>query len=307
MHAYGTRDVERLIGVSVAAVRSLIRAGYLKPRKGDRGQLQFSFQDLIILRTARTLSAARLSARRINRCLRELRRALPASLPLSGLSIAAVGDRVAVREGRRRWDTESGQYLLALDVAIEAGELRVIARETRAGVGEARAVPGDRSGAAAHTPEHLAEASGTRGQAQAEAATGEIPAASHYERAYELEEIDVAAAIAAYERCLASHAGHAEARVNCGRLLHLAGRLEEAERLYRQGDVADATLLFNLGVLLEDAGREAEAIDTYRQALALEAGLADAHFNLARLYERAGKNRESFRHLLAYKRASERG
>ena len=57
--------------------------------------------------------------------------------------------------------------------------------------------------------------------------------ASHYDRAYELEDDDPEAAIEAYQRCLAAKEDHLEARPNCGRLLHLAGRLAEAERIYR--------------------------------------------------------------------------
>src|SRR5512140_2239555 len=121
MHVYGTRDLQRLLGIGPSSVRSFIRAGHVRPRKGARGQLQFTFQDLIILRTARTLSGANVPTRRLNRCLRELRKALPADIPLSGLSITAIGDQVAVREGRQHWETESRQYLLAFDVSVESG------------------------------------------------------------------------------------------------------------------------------------------------------------------------------------------
>jgi tetratricopeptide (TPR) repeat protein len=266
MHVYGTRDLQRLLGIGPSSVRSFIRAGHVRPRKGARGRLQFTFQDLIILRTARTLSGANVPTRRLNRCLRELRKALPADIPLSGLSITAIGDQVAVREGRQHWDTESRQYLLALDVSIESGEVQVIARE-------APVVVDDGS--------------------------------SHYDRAYALEDEDPHAAITAYLRCIDADADHLEARTNCGRLLHIAGRLAEAEKIYRGATEPDGTLLFNLAVLLEDSGREAEALQVYAQALEMDPGLADAHFNLARLHERAGNRRESFRHLLAYKRASD--
>ena len=83
------------------------------------------------------------------------------------------------------------------------------------------------------------------------------------------------------------------------------GKLEEAEKIYRGIAEPDGTVLFNLAVLLEDSGREREALQLYSQALELDPELADAHFNLARLHERAGNRRESFRHLLAYKRASD--
>ena len=48
--------------------------------------------------------------------------------------------------------------------------------------------------------------------------------------------------------------------------------------------------------------REPDAIVAYRDALALDPHFADAHFNLARLYERARDQKASLRHLLAYRR-----
>jgi tetratricopeptide (TPR) repeat protein len=123
-----------------------------------------------------------------------------------------------------------------------------------------------------------------------------------YSRAYLLEETDQRAALAAYEACLAADPQHLEARINLGRLLHIAGRLAEAEQLYRAADKAEPMLVFNLAVLLEDLEREPDAILAYREALALDPQLADAHFNLARLYERARNPKASLRHLLAYRR-----
>jgi tetratricopeptide (TPR) repeat protein len=60
-------------------------------------------------------------------------------------------------------------------------------------------------------------------------------------------------------------------------------------------------------VLLEDLEREDEAITAYRTALALDPGLADAHFNLARLQEHAGNTKDALRHLLAYRRLTQEG
>jgi tetratricopeptide (TPR) repeat protein len=106
----------------------------------------------------------------------------------------------------------------------------------------------------------------------------------------------------AYEACLEADPSHLEARINLGRLLHIAGRLAEAERVYRSAAQAEPLLLFNFAVLLEDLDRELEAIQKYREALALDPQFADAHFNLARLYERARDPKASLRHLLAYRR-----
>src|SRR6185503_21203862 len=96
---YGVRDVERLVGIPRSTVRTLVEAGFVSPARGSRRAWLFTFQDLIVLRTAQALAAASVPRRRINRSLKELRRHLPGTMPLSGLSISAVGDRVVVKEG----------------------------------------------------------------------------------------------------------------------------------------------------------------------------------------------------------------
>src|SRR3954470_7048080 len=103
MPPYGVRDVEKLLRLPRSTIRSLVQAGFVSPGRGPRGAWQFSFQDLIVLRTAQELSAARVPRRRITKSMRELRRHLPEAMPLSGLRISAVADRVVVREGARHW------------------------------------------------------------------------------------------------------------------------------------------------------------------------------------------------------------
>jgi tetratricopeptide (TPR) repeat protein len=127
-------------------------------------------------------------------------------------------------------------------------------------------------------------------------------AEAHYSRGYALEDVDTAAARAAYWDALNAHRDHLEARINLGRLLHLAGELNEAEKVYRQAKNSSALLSFNIAILLEDMSREEEAIAAYREALAQDPHLHDAHFNLSRLHEKADRPREALRHLLAYRR-----
>ena len=125
MRSYSVRDVERVLRLSPDTTRALVKAGFVKPARGPRREYRFSFQDLIVLRAARALIQAKLSRRRIRRSLDDLRRHLPEAVPLSGLSISAVGDRVVVREGSNHWQVDDGQYLLGLDVTVENGVLRV--------------------------------------------------------------------------------------------------------------------------------------------------------------------------------------
>ena len=53
---------------------------------------------------------------------------------------------------------------------------------------------------------------------------------------------------------------------------------------------------------LEDLDEEATAIELYRQAIRLDPRHAEAHYNLARLYDRAGHPDEAIQHLSDYRR-----
>lgn len=271
MQRYGVREVERLLRLPRSTVRALIRAGFVTPSRGPRRSWQFSFQDLIVLRTAQALAAANVPKKRITRSVKELRRHLPASMPLSGLSICAVADRVVVREGRSRWQAESGQYLLEFGGDPADGSLSVIERRS--------AEPGN--------------------------------AVQWFDAAVALEDEDPAAAIEAYRRAIAADAGFLDARINLGSVLHEAGRSAEAEAVYREALGAcgsDALLLYNLGVLLDESGRKEEALATYQEALSGDPALADCHYNLALVCEELGRPREAIRHMAQYRRlAGSRG
>jgi tetratricopeptide (TPR) repeat protein len=271
MQSFGVRDVEKLLGLSRSTLRSLVEAGFVSPERGPRNTLRFSFRDLIVLRTAEALARANVPRRRITRSVRELRRHLPESMPLSGLAISAVGDRVVVREGASRWQAESGQYLLAFegDPATEA--LEVIERGAKKPDSRAR---------------------------------------EWFERGLTLEGEDDGAALEAYARAIEADPELLDAQLNRGRLLHEAGRLAEAERAYTDALAAcgaEPLLLFNLGVLLEDLGQKDAAVEAYCAALEADPALADAHYNLALVYERLKKPQEAIRHMAQYRRLARAG
>jgi tetratricopeptide (TPR) repeat protein len=92
--------------------------------------------------------------------------------------------------------------------------------------------------------------------------------------------------------------------IDRGYELHEAGRLPEAEAVYREArraHGADAMLLVNLGVLLEDMKRKAEAILAYESAIAAQENFADAHYNLALLLDSSGRRRDAIRHMARYR------
>src|SRR5487761_1025907 len=126
MHLYSMRDVERVLQLPRSTLQGLVKLGFVRPARGPRREYLFSFQDLIILRAARTLMQANISRGRIRRSLGHLRQRLPQTVPLSGLAICAVGDRVVVREGANHWQADDGQYLLGLDVRVQNGTIKVI-------------------------------------------------------------------------------------------------------------------------------------------------------------------------------------
>src|SRR5437879_2637092 len=101
MKGYSSRDVARLLGLTVAQVRGFARDGCLTPApgRGAHRKLQFSFQDLVILRAAKALVAARIPARRIRRALQNLRQQLPRGRTLAALPLVAEGDGIVASDG----------------------------------------------------------------------------------------------------------------------------------------------------------------------------------------------------------------
>ena len=270
MHQYGVREVEKLLGLSRSTLRSLIAAGFVAPQRGPRNALQFSFRDLIVLRTAQALAASSVPHRRILRALRELRARLPEQMPLSGLSIGAFADQVVVREGGNRWQAESGQYLLSFEGDPAHGQLRVMQPA---------------SPSALPTPTPSPE--------------------DWHARAIALETRDPRAAVQVYQEAIRAEPARLEARINLGRLLHELERNDEALRVYLDAAEqvgADALLHFNLGVLLDDMDRKTDAVRAYEAALHADPQLADCHYNLALLYEELDKPREAIRHMAQYRR-----
>jgi tetratricopeptide (TPR) repeat protein len=267
---YTVSDVAKILGLTPAQVRGYIRSGFLKPRRGKAREYRFGIQDLVLLRTAKELSAS-IPEKRVKKALRSLEAKLPRGRPLSGVRITAVGDAIAVRDGRALWRLDSGQGILDFEVDELTSRVAPLAR---------------RAAEAARVDE------------------SRLDAEDWYALGFDLEACDPIQARDAYRRALELDPGHQSARVNLGRLLQEAGHPERAIAHYRLALAAhpgDATAAFNLGVALEDLKKDAEAAGAYEQALSADPRYADAYYNLARLYERTGKAAAAFRLLKAYR------
>src|SRR6266550_3183483 len=131
MTGYTTEEVARLLGLSPAQIRSYTRAGFLSPARDARGNLRFTFQDLVLLKAAKGLLAARIPAAKIRGSLRRLKQQLPRGRALSELRITAEGHRVVARDEAIAWNPESGQLVLDFDVATLAQRAaRTVARSS---------------------------------------------------------------------------------------------------------------------------------------------------------------------------------
>jgi tetratricopeptide (TPR) repeat protein len=269
--SYSLREVSAMLGISPAQIRAYATKGFLEPERGPRGELRFGFHDLIILRTAGELSAARIPQRKVRRVLAALREQLPEGRSLTAVRIAADGERVIVRDGETVWNPESGQSLFDFSVADLAAMAAPLI--------------------------HRNAAAAREGQR-------ELNAGEWYDLACDLEMTSFDEAKDAYERALRIDPDHADAHVNLGRLLHEEGAPASAEEHYRAALAAEPqheTAAFNLGVALEDLGRLDDAIAAYKRALVLDPSNADAHFNLAGIYERRGEKQSAIRHLKSYR------
>jgi Tfp pilus assembly protein PilF/DNA-binding transcriptional MerR regulator len=308
---YSTREVATLLGMSQAQIRACARAGFVAPQVGPRGELLFSFQDLVLLRTARALLAARIPRRRIRIALENLHAQLPQGQPLTAVRISAQGHHVVARDGGEAWHPESGQTLLDFDVADLAREAAALDPRRSLQAPLPAPVPATGGGTRDERPRRPTSMPGpspfptasTRG-ARPAGAPPTATAADCYELAVALEADDPAAAEAAYRQALAIDPDLADAHLNLGRLLHEGGDPAAAEIHYRQAlaiDPEDALAAYNLGVALQDQQRPRDAADAYERALELDPTLADAHFNLSRVYEQLGEKAAAFRHLRTYR------
>ena len=211
-----------MLRLTPSTIRTLVRAGFVSPTRGPRNAWRFSFQDLIILRTAQALSAASVPTRRIARAMRDLRRRLPSAMPLSGLSIGADADRVVVREGASRWRPDSGQYLLAFEGNPADGSLSVLKQEI-----ESRASFMERA-SALHEARRFAEAEQV--YRDAVSAWGDDPLLL-YNLGIVLEDLGRKTdAVFMYERALKQDPRFADCHYNLALLYEALGKPQQAIR-----------------------------------------------------------------------------
>lgn len=278
MQTFTLSSIQSMLGLSRAVVTGLVAAGFVTPSRGPRREYRFNFQDVVLLRTAYSLQAARVPASRIVRALKKLKSSLPDELPLTGLRITAVGSDVAVREGERQWDAETGQLLMDFEVKPTRGQVQVLAE-----------------------PLPLAAPAADPSQP----VDPMVDARAAFELGLSLEATAPVEAEQAYREAMRLAPDFVDPYLNLGVLLIDDGRGADAVALYRraiQRGHADALLYFNLGVAYEDLGQPGQALDCYETSIHLAPEMADAHYNAARLHEQRGDARQAIRLYSEYRR-----
>jgi 8-oxo-dGTP pyrophosphatase MutT (NUDIX family) len=265
--AYTPAALRRILHMTEAELRSTLRAALL-PLPTSKQPQTYTFQQLVVLRTAKGLSDAGVSVRRVRKVLESLQRQLGDSRSMSSVKVYASGQCVVVWDGTSRWQPDSGQFVLDFEARPPATSKRLSLHR--------RDTPSPHDSAVMWCG-----------------------------RGIELQEQAPEAAVRAYEEAIRLDASLVEAHVNLGRLHHDAGSLEAAETSYRrairqQPDFAVA--YFNLGVVLEDQRRDAAAITAYQHALQIDPFFRQAHCQLGELYERHGRPKDALRHYAAAKR-----
>lgn len=264
---YSTAELCRILRLDKSALRSCLRAALL-PVSRTNTPCTYSFQNLVMLRTAKGLNEAGVSVRQIRKVLESLQRQLGDDQAISSLKIYASGKRVVVWDGASRWQPDSGQFLLNFDTT------------------------------------HMLTTRRLKPQPRSQPSRAEA-ALAWFERAMSLQSESSDEARRAYQEAIRLRPEFVEAHVNLGLMNHDAGDLVEAAACYRRAIRYGPELAlahFNLAVVLEDQQDKSGAIAAYQEALKRAPEFREAHCNLAQLYEKLGRQRDALRHYAAAKR-----
>jgi tetratricopeptide (TPR) repeat protein len=257
MNRYGRADILRILHITPKQLTGWQRAG-LAPIADE-----FSFFDLLQLKTVRDLRAKRVSSAAIRESLVAMQEVAGMENPLREASAVSVGNRVAFRHEGRTVEPVRGQFVMEFEPmgAVVSAKVRPIATCDTATDLFARGV-----------------------------ALEEHPS-NHDE------------AIAVYLRVVELEPEHAAAHINIGTLYYHRQNFVAAEMHYRLAVTADpryALAYFDLGNVLDETGRLEEAVAAYRTAIQLAPTYADAHYNLALAYERQQQPRRALPHWKTY-------
>ncbi len=242
------------------------RIGLVKPSLRKGGRALYDFQDLICLRTVKTIIEKGVAATHLTRSLKSVSKRFPDGRhQLSSLRVFALGNRVIAGRGHRLVDSLSGQYLLDLDWNRVRGEVR----------------------------QRVDSFAATRGAAEwYEEGTRFHSDPSTHEHAMH-----------AFRQVIKLDPAHREAFARLGALYYKRRRFVEAERCFVRSleiQPGDSGALFHLGLVFEERKKFKKALACYEQALQSESEYPEAHYQLAGVAETLGDIEKAIFHWEAY-------
>jgi DNA-binding transcriptional MerR regulator len=266
---YTFKDVARLFQISESRLRYWDKSGFISPSGRVGRRRAYTFQDLIGIRSVKTLLENGISLQRTRRILKKLKEAIPrSSHPLSKIRIMADAKTVVVTDVEREFEADTGQLLLDFDVG--SFEKEVVSQ----------------------LPD----------KADEERA---MSAYEWYLEGCALDENPDTTAYAeeAYHKAIHMDPSLSNAYTNLGNLLYRKGASDDARALYQKAIEVDANqpeAHYNLGFLEFEARRFKEASRCFAKAVELDTTFADAHFNLAITLFRLGDTKQASAQLEIY-------
>jgi len=265
---FSPREVERLLGLNAARLRSLDRASIVSPTGRKRGKPAYTFQDLIALRATHDLLASRVKIGDVAKAIGALKTSLPrVTRPLQELRIVSDGRRVVVRAHEGAFEPLTGQCVMDFQVnALRQDVVRVL---------------------------HPRPGNGVR------------TAYDLYTRASALDETPATfdEAESLYKRAIALDPSLAIAYTNLGNIRFRRGDEAGAERFYAQAlevDPKQPEAHYNIGYVALEHGEAARAVPYFEKAIVADPRFADAHFNLAMALEQLGQRAKARPHWKRY-------
>jgi tetratricopeptide (TPR) repeat protein len=263
---YCRQDVLRILGIRAKQLRAWERASLVA------FQNNYSFQDLVQLRTLRDLRATRLSAASIRASVHAMKAASGMANPLLESAAVRRGARLVFRHSGSVMEPIAGQFVLDFDCQ------------------QRRLFEVEHPGTAAAEKQSAAQRSQQISSLFLSAVRCE-------------EQHKTPQAVELYQGVLELDPRHAPSAINLGTIFYNERQFLRAETLYRQAVEFDphyALAFFDLGNVLDELQRLPEAVEAYRAAIRLVPKYADAHYNLALAYERLNDRRRALTHWMTY-------
>jgi Tfp pilus assembly protein PilF len=273
---YTPAMLAELVRVPIAAIRQWHLRGALQSKCEVRRLAYFDFEEVRVARKLAQLLQAGCGLSAVNRQLDTLSRVLPESpRPLTDPAVVVEGRRLFIRRGEGLAEP-TGQLLIDFDVAKssatdDAGPM---------------AIPFVAQDALRHSAAN--RGSHPRAAEDLRALAAELEGNGQLQQATEV-----------YRAILFSDESTADDHFALAELLYLGNDLSAARERYYIAIELDEDFVearSNLGCVLAEQGETGLAEAAFRGALEYHPDYADAHYQLARLLDRAQRSTEALRH-----------